>query len=239
MKKKCFGGGARPANISICCINMPIISRALVGREGVKGHRYMRPKYPATADRRHCRTPPGDLVIPSHLHTEPSGQETPDHQSPRHKSAVGRAMRDPRQSRRTRRPHGDRAMPRERSQQSHRCRHRRTPWLGLGSDGQRAASSGSPRLPGRRRRHQFVRTTAGLGHGTGRRTLWLDRRGTVGSGRGAAGAGLRTGLAGAPQSSWPRWTVRIRANFALRLRRCRSRLRPFGLLAGGRQCRER
>ena len=137
-------------------------------------------KYPATADRRHCRTPPAGLVTPSHPHTEPSGQATPDHQSPRHNLAVGRAMRDPHQSRRTHRPHGDRAMPRECSQQSRRCRRRRhrTPWQGRGSDGQRAASSGSPRLPGRR---QLVRTTAGRGHGTDRRTSCLGHRGTVGS----------------------------------------------------------
>lgn len=182
-------GTTRPANISIC-INMPIIIKCVRWQGKSEGTSIHEAKHPATADRRHCRTqpvdlvtpchphtPPVDLATPCHPHTESSGQETPDPQSPPRNLAVERAMPGLRQSRRIRRPHGDRAIPPDRSQQSRRQHH--TPQMGRGSDGQRAASSGSPRLVGRHRQrhrhqhrqhHRFVRTIGGPGRDTGRRT---------------------------------------------------------------------
>jgi hypothetical protein len=158
----------------------------------------------------HCRTLPADLATSSHLHMEPSGQVRPSHQSPCHKPLEARAI-------------------------CARFRNRRhMPVPGPANDARRAASSGSPRHPG-----WSVRTRAVGARGTGRRTSCLDRRGTVGSGRGAAAAGWHTGLGGARRSSWPRWKTRIRPNFVLlRPERCRSRRPQCGLLAGGQKCRE-
>jgi hypothetical protein len=235
MKTKTFLRRVRDLSVNISK-SMPIVSRYSLAGKGSRGTSIdtCDKTNPATAGRRHCRTPPADLATSSHPNTGPSGQEMPVHQSPRHNSAVGPAMPDLPQSQQTHRPHGVvRAMPDRSRSRCRRCLHQ-TPWMGRASDGQRAASSGSLRPPER----QLDRTTAGPGHGTDRRTSSLGRRGKAGWGLGAAGAGLHTGLGGIPQSSWPRSMARIQSSFASLLERYRSRLRPCGLLAGGRQCRE-
>jgi hypothetical protein len=143
-------------------------------------------KHPATADHRHCRTPPADLVIPSHPHKEPLGQAKPSRQSLHYMLQEALAMRA-RQGRLQRhRPHADQAMP-DRFQNRHHM-----PCPGPASDARRAASSRLPRRPG-----WAVRTTAGWAHDMGRRTSRLGRRGMVGSGPGVAAVARRTGPVGA------------------------------------------
>jgi hypothetical protein len=74
--------------------------------------------------------------------------------------------------------------------------------------------------------------------GKGRSKLRLGRRDRVGWGRGGEAGGWRMGLVGAQLSSWL-WSPRIRPSFSVRQDQYRSRIHPYGVLAGGRQYRVR